>query len=67
VRPKRSKTYHGVSLTELLAAGVLSPGVQLVSTNGSWPAVAEVTQQGGAYAGVEYTSPPGDTRLTARR
>ena len=46
MRPKRSKTYHGVGITELLAAGVLSPGVQLVSTNGSWPAVAEVTPAG---------------------
>lgn len=58
VKPKRSSTYHGIGLEQLLHAGLLQGGAKLVSTNGSWPATARVTS--GAtieYGGADYPTP----------
>lgn len=60
VRPKRSVTYHGIGLPELMKAGLLKPGAKLISTNGSWPATAVLTPEAAVeYAGNRYPTPSG--------
>lgn len=60
VRPKRSVTYHGIGLKELVAAGLLAAGDKLVSTNGSWPAAAVLNDDAEIeYAGTRYPTPSG--------
>jgi hypothetical protein len=53
----RTNTYFGIGLAELVKAGALTPG-RLTSTNGAWPASAELTTSGTIrYDGQEYASP----------
>jgi len=55
--------HHEETLRDLLGAGLLQPGMNLVSTNGAWPAEAEVTATGLVYQGQMYTSPSGAARV----
>lgn len=55
---RRNSTYHGVTLAELLTAGLVSGGDRLVSINGSWPASAEVNSDGTiSYNDQTYPTP----------
>ncbi|QAY69744.1 hypothetical protein [Xylanimonas protaetiae] len=56
-RQPSGKRYFGVALVDLVAAGVLTVGTRLVSTNGAWPADAVVVPGGIEFAGVVYPSP----------
>lgn len=58
--PKPTKTYHGIGMQQLLAAGLVSAGAKLVSTNSSYPGTAEVTATGCVLlAGQEHQTPSG--------
>ena len=58
VKPKRSKSFHGVELKDLISAGLLASGAKLVSMNSSWPGTAEVTAGGLVLCdGVEFSAP----------
>lgn len=58
VKPKRSMVYHGIGLRELLEAGLVEAGAKLVSTNGSWPATAWITDASAVeYDGTAYVTP----------
>lgn len=60
VRPKRSNTFHGIGLAELVGTGLLTAGDKLVSTNGSWPASAVLNDAAEIeYAGTRYPTPSG--------
>jgi hypothetical protein len=55
---KRGYTFHGVTIAELINAGLLQAGDQLLSVNGSWPASAEVNADGTIFCnGHAYSSP----------
>lgn len=43
---RRTNTYQGITVTDLIRAGLLTGGDRPVSVNGSWPASAEVNQNG---------------------
>ena len=54
----KAPTYHGVTIQELLAAGLLTPGDLLTSTNGAWPAQAHIDDTGNVvYQGTVHLSP----------
>lgn len=57
--PRRRKSrYHGISVADLIGAGIVDGGARLVSVNGSWPASAEVNADGTiAYNDQTYPSP----------
>lgn len=60
VRPKRSTTFLGIGLRELVDAGLLQAGAKLVSTNGSWPASALLTPDAELeYGGTAFSTPSG--------
>lgn len=60
LKPKRSITFHGVGMPELIQAGLVTPGAKLVSVNTSWPGSAEVTSEGAILCGgAEYQTPSG--------
>lgn len=42
----RSSRFHGITLTDLIAAGLLAPGTRLVSVNSVWPASSVVDGSG---------------------
>lgn len=54
---KKSATYYGVGLADLLAAGLIKVGDQLSSANGAWPADAEISATGILHNGTDYPSP----------
>ncbi|WP_157465707.1 hypothetical protein [Cellulomonas sp. Leaf395] len=53
--PRRTSTFHGITMGQLLEAGLVQPGERLISTNGAWPASAvvlpnaKIDYNGGAY------------------
>lgn len=56
--PKRTSRFFGISLTELVGAGLLAEGTALVSNNGAWPASGIVGPDGTViYDGASYPSP----------
>lgn len=57
-RRRKSATGGGVTIADLINAGLLEDGEQLFSTNGQWPAKAKVAAPDGIrYDGVVHTSP----------
>jgi hypothetical protein len=57
-RAKRTSRFFGITLTQIIAAGLLAEGAPLVSSNGAWPASATVGPQGSVlYDGTSYPSP----------
>lgn len=55
---KRSSRFFGITLAEIVAAGLISEGAPLVSTNGAWPATAMVGPNGTVeYEGATYPTP----------
>lgn len=56
VRTRTSK-FLGITLADLLKAGLVTPGTLLVSTNGAWSATATVTATGIEFNGTEYATP----------
>jgi Restriction Enzyme Adenine Methylase Associated len=62
VTPARRRTirFHGIALRQIFDAGLVTTGERLISTNGSWPASAVVTNDGGIdYDGHRYDTPSG--------
>ena len=58
VTPKRARSFHGVELSDLIKAGLLTPGDKLVSMNSSWPANAEISSAGSILCeGQEFEKP----------
>jgi Restriction Enzyme Adenine Methylase Associated len=54
----KTSTFHGVTVQEVMAAGLLTSGDQLTSTNGAWPAVGHIDDTGNVvYQGTTYPSP----------
>lgn len=53
----RTNRFYGVKLTEIIAAGLISPGTRLISTNGAWPAEATLVTGGVEYGGSVYPTP----------
>lgn len=57
---KRTARFHGIVLRQLFDAGLVGSGERLISTNGSWPASAVITSDGGIdYNGHRYDTPSG--------
>lgn len=55
---RRTSRFFGITLAEILAAGLLSEGTTLVSNNGAWPATAVVGPDGTVvYDGKTYPTP----------
>lgn len=55
---KRTHTYHGVTVNDLIAAGLVSVGDRLISVNSSWPATAEIGAGGTVLMNdTEYPAP----------
>ena len=59
----RTGRYYGVTLAQILEAGLIEPGDVLVSTNGAWPARARVA----ADARIEMDDEQYDTPSGAAR
>ncbi len=62
VTPSRRRTarFHGIALRQIFEAGLVVTGERLISTNGSWPASAVITNDGGIdYNGHRYDTPSG--------
>lgn len=56
--PGGQSKFYGVSMTDLMTAGLLHSGDRLVSVNSSWPAIAEVGPEGSiAVEGQAYATP----------
>jgi hypothetical protein len=56
----RTPTHHGVTVQDLMAAGLLSAGDQLTSTNGAWPAQAHIDDTGNVvHQGTVHFKPSG--------
>lgn len=56
----RTSRFHGITLDDLLGAGLLGPGTRLVSVNSAWPASAVVRGAGGIEMdGKTYPTPSG--------
>ncbi len=54
----RSRRHHGVELKELFEAGLIEAGDVLVSTNGAWPAMAQIASNGKiSFNGEEFDKP----------
>lgn len=54
----RTSRFHGITIAHLVEAGYLTPGTKLRSTNGAWPASAEILGDGGIeFAGERYPTP----------
>jgi hypothetical protein len=45
-RPRRTSRFYGITLKQVVAAGLLNPGTPVVSTNGAWPASGVITADG---------------------
>jgi hypothetical protein len=55
---KTTSTYHGVTVQDLMAAGLISAQAQLTSTNGAWPASAHISETGAViFQGTTYKTP----------
>jgi hypothetical protein len=58
VTKTRSNRFYGITVKQLLDAGLLTPGETLSSTNGVYPATAELCADGAVeYNGTPYPSP----------
>jgi len=60
VTPARRRTarFHGIALRQIFDAGLVTTGERLISTNGSWPASAVITNDGAIdYNGHRYDTP----------
>lgn len=56
--PKRTNTYHGITVADLIHAGLIDVGARLASVNTSWPASAEIGTDGTtAYNDETYPTP----------
>jgi hypothetical protein len=55
---RREPRFFGVTLADLLAAGLMSPGEELISTNGAWPATARVLESGQVELGDQVFDTP---------
>jgi len=66
-RPRLTKKkQHSATIKQLIDAGLLTPGTELVSTNGVWPATAVVTANGHVeYDGTPYASPSSASKSVA--
>ncbi len=54
----RSAKFFGITMEQIIEAGLIHPGAKLVSTNGAWPAVAELLANGAiCFEGTEYETP----------
>jgi hypothetical protein len=51
VGPKGKHSYYGVKLAQLVTAGVVKAGSQLISINGGWPATGIVSEDGSVTVG----------------
>lgn len=57
-KARRTSRFVGITLNEIIAAGYLSPGTPLVSTNGAWPATATANADGTiTVSGVQHPTP----------
>lgn len=57
-RARRTSRFFGITLAEIIDAGLLSEGDSLISTNGVWPASAVIGLGGTVvYDGVTYPTP----------
>lgn len=57
---RRTARFHGITLQQLLGAGLIAPGERLISTNGSWPASAVITEDAHIeYNGRRFDTPSG--------
>jgi hypothetical protein len=55
---KTTSTYHGVTVQDLMAAGLISAQAPLTSTNGAWPASAHLDNTGNVvYQATTYKTP----------
>lgn len=45
-RPRRTSRFYGLTLKQIVAAGLLRPGTPVISINGAWPASAVITADG---------------------
>ncbi len=45
-RPRRTSRFRGITLKQIVTAGLLNPGTPVVSTNGAWPASGVTTADG---------------------
>jgi hypothetical protein len=60
------KKQHWATIKHLIDAGLLTPGTELVSTNGVWPATAVVTGDGHVeYDGTPYAHPSSASKRVA--
>lgn len=54
----RTSRFFGITLADVVGAGLLAPGTPLISTNGAWPASAVVHSDGSIeYADHRYAAP----------
>jgi len=54
----KTPTHHGVTLQQVMAAGLLTAGDQVISTNGAWPAQAHIDDTGNVvYQGTVHLTP----------
>jgi hypothetical protein len=56
--PKNKHSYYGVKLSQLVNAGVVGAGSQLVSINSGWPATAMVAEDGTVTVGNDSFGTP---------
>jgi hypothetical protein len=57
-RPRRTSRFYGITLKQIVAAGLLNPGTPVVSTNGAWPASGVITADGCVEVnGTAYDAP----------
>lgn len=57
-RPPRPHTVYTATLADLIGAGLLKPGEELISTRGTWPARASLNADGSVnYDGQTYATP----------
>ncbi|MGK7222788.1 hypothetical protein ACSNO4_08325 [Kocuria flava] len=57
-RPRRTPTVHTVGLPDLMGAGLIKPGEELISTLRAWPAKASLNADGSInYDGRSYATP----------
>jgi len=55
---KRTSRFFGITLTDIVKAGLITEGTTLVSNNGAWPATAVLGESGSViYDGTTYPTP----------
>jgi len=63
---KRTQRFYGMTVRDLIGAGLVAPGDTVTSTNGVWPATGTITADGGVQTGGRLYPTPSAAALAVK-